>query len=610
MPARITWRRRSRASVEVKSGVPQQLNVSFSIAAAPRGRCSATSAAVCPRPFGYCSVTSTGTPRAAAPWTRIPAARATRAYSKSTARYASWTSITTTTAASRSSRRGCRGAAAGGTDQCLVRLSLSALTPRRAASASHASLSGPSTVSLTSCSTAARSSGPGGSDSWCMPCSAQATVLRRLRTSPSSASAFSGDISGESLPFCAMPPPQSAYCRPAGTSRQSAKRQRRAAAARDDERVADLANRDAIRLRSGGGEEARHRLAERLLAEPERVPVDGHEPARPRHLEHAPRLLGIGVVLDPRIVGADAEDRDVDARLPGKRGERLGVRAVAREEHAALALRQEITVVTAPAVPRPAPSPMVHGHGLDDDVLDLDALAPADLDDAREAEIVDEIARRTRRDEERGRRETAERRAVETVQVRMRDEDRGEGRQLVGREGGAHDPRRADRDTGDVDADARKERRIGQDARAGEIDQDRRVADVGERQIAVRPGAWIGVRGREKRPPPRPAARVDDRAGGDDGDHRDDPQRATTHRSSGRSVVVMIVPVRHRFVMMLVTLRHRHDDRRHELRGAALHAHAAAVVHEGHERAGVDLHVGEQRRFRYARDRTRDGDLE
>ena len=71
---------------------------------------------------------------------------------------------------------------------------------------------------------------------------------------------------------------------------------------------------------------------------------------------------------------------------------------------------------------------MVHGQGLDDDVPDLDALAPADLDDAREAEIVDEIARRTRRDEERGRRETAERRAVETVHVRMRDEDRGEGR--------------------------------------------------------------------------------------------------------------------------------------------------------------------------------------
>ena len=55
---------------------------------------------------------------------------------------------------------------------------------------------------------------------------------------------------------------------------------------------------------------------------------------------------------------------------------------------------------------------MVHGQGLDDDVPDLDALAPADLDDAREAEIVDEIARRTRRDEKRGRRETAERRAV------------------------------------------------------------------------------------------------------------------------------------------------------------------------------------------------------
>src|SRR6266481_3397444 len=134
-----------------------------------------------------------------------------------------------------------------------------------------------------------------------------------------------------------------AYCRPAETSWQSAKRARRAAAARYDERIADVANCDAVGLRPSGRQETRHRLAEWLLAEPERVPVDRKKPARAGHTEHPPDLLRIRVVVDPGIVRPDAEERDVDP-LACERCERLRIRGVAREEHATVALREQIAV--------------------------------------------------------------------------------------------------------------------------------------------------------------------------------------------------------------------------------------------------------------------------
>src|ERR1700752_2482459 len=139
-----------------------------------------------------------------------------------------------------------------------------------------------------------------------MPCSAHATVLRRLRTSVSIASAFSGDISGESLPLCAMPLllPKP-YSRPASPRRQSEKRRlrsparprsSRAAAGRQRPGVADLPEPHALRLAARRGKQAPHRVTHRLLTQTKRIPVHRQQVTGAALLEHPPHLLGVGVI--------------------------------------------------------------------------------------------------------------------------------------------------------------------------------------------------------------------------------------------------------------------------------------------------------------------------
>src|SRR5436190_16192500 len=76
----------------------------FSNASTP-SRCAATSGTVRPRPFGYCSVTITGTPSARAPSIRTPALLATLSKSTTAGLKPSCTSTTTSAARSRSSIR-------------------------------------------------------------------------------------------------------------------------------------------------------------------------------------------------------------------------------------------------------------------------------------------------------------------------------------------------------------------------------------------------------------------------------------------------------------------------------------------------------------------------
>ena len=66
------------AAAEVEALGLGRGEATFSSGSMPSGRCSATSGTVSPRPFGYCSVTTIGTPSASAPSIRVAVAFATR----------------------------------------------------------------------------------------------------------------------------------------------------------------------------------------------------------------------------------------------------------------------------------------------------------------------------------------------------------------------------------------------------------------------------------------------------------------------------------------------------------------------------------------------------
>ena len=80
------WERVVAASRSVKVAAPQQLMLIFSITWRPGGKRPATSGAVWPRPRGYCSVTTRGTPRIADPSTRSWHATTTRCHACSAVR--------------------------------------------------------------------------------------------------------------------------------------------------------------------------------------------------------------------------------------------------------------------------------------------------------------------------------------------------------------------------------------------------------------------------------------------------------------------------------------------------------------------------------------------
>src|ERR1022692_208667 len=110
-----------------------------------------------------------------------------------------------------------------------------------------------------------------------------------------------------------------------------------------------------------------------------------------RLLEHRPHLLGIGVIMNPWIVGADRKDREL-GRILCQRTEQIRVRAVAPEQYAATVLLEHETIeaVLSP-VRRPSLAPMVGAHRGNLQPRKLRALAPSKLAYILEAERRDDL---------------------------------------------------------------------------------------------------------------------------------------------------------------------------------------------------------------------------
>jgi len=84
----------------------------------------------------------------------------------------------------------------------------------------------------------------------------------------------------------------------------------------------------------------------------------------------------------------------------------------------------------------------------------------------------------------------------------MRDHDGVEGRQPLERDGRRDDPARSNRERTERDADPLEEGRVGEDGRARELHEHRRVADPADGEDVVAPpfrgeevrwGRWLGA---------------------------------------------------------------------------------------------------------------------
>ena len=99
---------------------------------------------------------------------------------------------------------------------------------------------------------------------------------------------------------------------------------------------ADLGGDDPPPLAPGGRQQPFQRLLHRLAAQPESRVVHRQQVLRAEIAEHAPRLLGRGVIGDPGVVGADRENREIDLARRADSVEHVGVGGVAREQHGAV----------------------------------------------------------------------------------------------------------------------------------------------------------------------------------------------------------------------------------------------------------------------------------
>lgn len=76
--------------------------------------------------------------------------------------------------------------------------------------------------------------------------------------------------------------------------------------------LADAVNRNTVGMIGGGLLEALDRFAEGLARELECLMMHRQEEFRAGVITHAPRLLRRAMKTDPRIIGADRHDRQID----------------------------------------------------------------------------------------------------------------------------------------------------------------------------------------------------------------------------------------------------------------------------------------------------------
>ena len=219
--------------------------------------------------------------------------------------------------------------------------------------------------------------------------------------------------------------------------------------------------------------------------------MDRHEQTHPRGIGHRHRLLRRAVIADPRIVGADRHHRDVERTEAFVIREDRRQRGVAPDQDLPPFALDDVAVVATIGIALHPGAPVLHFDRTDQRLavpcLHLRRFVPAQLSDGGVIVGRQQIGRG------RGHHgcglpaDRPERRCIEMIEVRVRHQHEVDLRQFVGRKRALHHPQGTNRADADVDADAREQRRVGEDAQAVEIDQDRRMPKPGQRDRVVVP---------------------------------------------------------------------------------------------------------------------------
>jgi len=224
--------------------------------------------------------------------------------------------------------------------------------------------------------------------------------------------------------------------------------------------LADFPQGDALRIVLQRGFQPLDRFPKRFEAEPEGLVVNWNEVAHAGGVTHSDDLLGRGMRSDPRIVGADRHDGDIKGTAVIQLREAVGLRGVAAENNPAAVSFQDVSVVAAVIIAAHSRAPMFHANRADfqrtGGVMNFRFLLPAQLGHLSESCPAKQVACPRRGDQLGAGVETMERPQIEMIEVRVREQDEIDSRQLGDAKRGRGQPFRADAKTGEANSDSRK----------------------------------------------------------------------------------------------------------------------------------------------------------
>jgi len=221
-----------------------------------------------------------------------------------------------------------------------------------------------------------------------------------------------------------------------------------------------------------------------------------HKPFRLHIVKYFHRLIRPHVDIAERFrpVRSDRQQRDLRFELLADLFEAVEISAVARVINFPALMLQHKSAVTAMAVVQRPRAPMFARRERHLPVALRKAFPMLQLDDARKAEIVREIADAARHDADFWMWQFPQRRLVKMIEVRVRQQHEVNRRQIFYLHAGALDAFQEKKPVREI--------RVDQHVQVRELDEKRRVADPGDGDLAVLQfwedrAAWLAVARRE-----------------------------------------------------------------------------------------------------------------
>jgi hypothetical protein len=196
-------------------------------------------------------------------------------------------------------------------------------------------------------------------------------------------------------------------------------------------------------------------------------------------LEGFHRLVGphVDFAKGFRMIRANRQERDFRRDATANFFEAMKVRAVAGVINAPALVFQNKSAVTAVLVAQGARTPMFARREGDFPIVVGKTFPPIELDDPLEAEVEREIAHAPGHDADFRVRQTAQRWFMKMIEVRVREQNQIDGREILDFQAGTFDAFEQEQPVGKIGVD--------EDVEIGELNEEGRVTDPGDRHFAV-----------------------------------------------------------------------------------------------------------------------------